>query len=35
MAIAYGYLSLTVPALATESNRAPPWIGKPAKPTNP
>ena len=33
MAIAYGYLSLTVPALATESSRAPPWIGKPAKPT--
>ena len=33
MAIAYGYLSLTVPALATESSRAPAWIGKPAKPT--
>jgi len=34
-AVAYGYLSLTVPALATESKRAPGWIGKPAKPTNP
>ncbi len=29
----YGYLSLTVPALATESARAPGWIGKPAKAT--
>jgi hypothetical protein len=29
----YGYLSLTVPALATESRRAPGWIGKPTKPT--
>jgi hypothetical protein len=29
----YGYLSLTVPALATESRQAPGWIGKPAKPT--
>jgi hypothetical protein len=33
MAVAYGYLSLTVPALATESRHAPAWIGKPAKPT--
>ncbi len=33
MAVAYGYLSLTVPALATESRQAPGWIGKPAKPT--
>ena len=33
MVIAYGYLSLTVPALAPESSRAPAWIGKPAKPT--
>ena len=33
--VAYGYLSLTVPALATESKNAPGWIGKPAKPTNP
>lgn len=33
--VAYGYLSLTVPALATESRLAPGWIGLPAKPTNP
>ena len=33
--VLYGYLSLTVPALATESKNAPGWIGKPAKPTNP
>ena len=33
MAVAYGYLSLTVPALATEGRRAPGWIGKPARPT--
>jgi hypothetical protein len=33
--VVYGYLSLTVPALATESTNAPGWIGKPAKPTNP
>jgi hypothetical protein len=33
-ALSYGYLSLTVPALAVESSRAPGWIGKPAKPTN-
>ena len=32
--VAYSYLSLTVPALATESRPAPGWIGKPAKPTN-
>ncbi len=31
--VAYSYLSLTVPALATESKHAPGWIGKPAKPT--
>ena len=33
MAVAYGYLSLTVPALATEGRRAPAWIGKPYRPT--
>jgi hypothetical protein len=33
--VLYGYLSLTVPALATESRNAPGWIGKPARPTNP
>ena len=33
--VIYGYLSLTVPALATESKNAPGWIGKPAKATNP
>ncbi len=33
--VLYGFLSLTVPALATESKNAPGWIGKPAKPTNP
>jgi hypothetical protein len=33
--VIYGYLSLTVPALATESKNAPGWIGRPAKPTNP
>jgi hypothetical protein len=33
--VIYGYLSLTVPALATESAKAPGWIGKPVKPTNP
>jgi len=33
--VIYGYLSLTVPALATESKGAPGWIGKPTKPTNP
>jgi hypothetical protein len=33
MAVAYGYLSLTVPALATEGRRAPGWIGKPFRPT--
>jgi hypothetical protein len=33
--VLYGYLSLTVPALATESKNAPGWIGKPARPTNP
>ncbi len=33
--VIYGYLSLTVPALATESKNAPAWIGRPAKPTNP
>jgi hypothetical protein len=32
-ALAYGYLALTVPALATEGRTAPPWIGKPAKQT--
>ncbi len=30
---AYGYISLTVPAYAVESQRAPGWIGKPLKPT--
>ena len=33
MGIGYGYISLTVPAYAVESARAPGWIGKPAKPT--
>jgi hypothetical protein len=33
--VIYGYLSLTVPALATESAKAPGWIGRPARPTNP
>jgi hypothetical protein len=33
--VLYGYLSLTVPALATEGRNAPGWIGKPAGPTNP
>ena len=33
--VIYGYLSLTLPAMATESAKAPGWIGKPAKPTNP
>ena len=32
--LAYGYVSLTVPAFATESARAPGWIGKPYKPTS-
>lgn len=32
--VAYSYLSMTVPALATESKQAPGWIGKPARPTN-
>jgi hypothetical protein len=32
-ACCYGYISLTVPALATESRHAPGWIGKPLKPT--
>ena len=32
-ALSYGYISLTVPALAAEGRRAPGWIGKPAKPT--
>ncbi len=32
-ALAYGYLALTVPALATEGRTAPGWIGKPLKPT--
>lgn len=32
-ALSYGYISLTVPALATESRNAPGWIGKPYKPT--
>lgn len=31
--VCYAYLSLTVPALSTESRHAPGWIGKPAKPT--
>ena len=34
-ALGYGYLSLTVPALANETGRSPDWIGKPARPTNP
>ncbi|MET1005451.1 MAG: hypothetical protein ABWX96_07870 [Propionibacteriaceae bacterium] len=29
----YGYIALTVPALATESRHAPGWIGKPLKAT--
>jgi hypothetical protein len=33
--VLYGYLSLTVPALAAEGKNAPGWIGKPARPTNP
>jgi hypothetical protein len=33
--VLYGYLSLTVPALATESKNGPGWIGKPARSTNP
>jgi len=33
--VLYGYLALTVPALAAEAKHAPGWIGKPAKPTNP
>jgi hypothetical protein len=33
--VLYGYLSLTVPALATEGKNAPGWIGKPARSTNP
>ena len=33
--VLYGYLALTVPALAAEAKNAPGWIGKPAKPTNP
>lgn len=33
MALGYGYVSLTVPALAVESAKAPAWIGKPARPT--
>ena len=32
-ALAYGYLALTVPALATEGRTAPAWIGKPLRPT--
>lgn len=32
-AAGYAYISLTVPALATEGRTAPGWIGKPAKPT--
>jgi hypothetical protein len=32
-ALSYGYISLTVPALATESRHAPGWIGKPYRPT--
>lgn len=31
--VVYAYLSMTVPALSTESRHAPGWIGKPAKPT--
>ncbi|HEY5821653.1 MAG TPA: hypothetical protein VIT20_06735 [Propionibacteriaceae bacterium] len=31
--VVYSYLSMTVPALSTESRHAPAWIGKPAKPT--
>jgi hypothetical protein len=33
LSAAYGYISLTVPAFAVESARAPGWIGKPAKAT--
>lgn len=32
--LAYGYISLTVPAFATEGAKAPGWIGKPYKPTS-
>lgn len=31
--LVYCYLSLTVPALSTESRHAPAWIGRPSKPT--
>lgn len=34
LALGLGYLTLTVPALSTESRHAPGWIGKPYKPTN-
>lgn len=34
-ALAYGYLALTVPAMAVESRHSPGWIGKPMRPTNP
>lgn len=33
-AVAYGYIALTVPALAVESKHTPGWIGKPFKQTN-
>ena len=33
LSASYGYISLTVPAYAVESRRAPGWIGKPAKAT--
>lgn len=34
LAVGLGYLTLTVPALSTESRHAPGWIGKPYKATN-
>ncbi len=34
LAAAYSYISLTVPAFATENKHAPAWIGKPQRPTN-
>jgi hypothetical protein len=33
LSVAYGTLSLTIPAYATESRTAPGWIGKPYRPT--
>jgi len=33
LALSYGYISLTVPALSAESRHAPGWIGKPDRAT--